>query len=93
MWIITDQVCDDPRAVGWTSWDFKPAARSRLVHHFRLVFADGEIGYEGFCNADPDQPSAWENDDSIIEPLLNFGIGRSGCSRIQFRRAGEWREF
>lgn len=89
MWIITDQYCEDPKAIGWSSSDFRKPYLPMLRHRFRLLCDDGEICYEGKMDSDPLDGDAWRNE-GPLQPLTNFGMGRYGCSRIEYFCAGAW---
>lgn len=88
MWLIIVQSCEDPRAVGWTSFDLKPGHLARLKHRFRLLTDDGDICVEGIGDADHYTTDVW--DEACLDPLLNFGMGRYGCNRIQYWCRGGW---
>jgi hypothetical protein len=92
MWIITEQFCEDPRAIEWSSSDFRRDAIARLTFQFRLLSDDGDVCYAGLCDANPNAPREWANDESVFEPLFYFGMGRFGCNRIEYRRDGRWEE-
>lgn len=93
MWIVTEQFCDDPKAVGWPSSDFKRSELPKLKGRFRLLCDDGEVCYGGIMNSDPTLPGTWASEDGPFEPLLNFGMGRYGCNRIECLQNGVWVAF
>ena len=93
MWIVTKQFCEDPKAVGWSSSDCKHSDLSTLNTRFRLLCDDGEVCYEGVMDSDPARPMTWASDDGPFEPLLNFGMGRYGCNRVECLQNGVWVAF
>ena len=90
MWLITAQTCDDPRAVGWSSSDFHAEHLTRLTHRFRLLTDDEEVCFEGMGDGDPQAVNLL--DESCLDPLTNFGMGRYGCNRIQYWLNDRWQE-
>jgi hypothetical protein len=84
MWTITDDLIDDGKKVGASSFNFDEANAALLTHRFCLLDDDGEVYYEGLSD-DCDSQRAFA-------PLDDFAKGYAGCTEIQYFTDGAWRQ-
>jgi hypothetical protein len=84
MWTITNDLVEEGKKVGTSSWDFDKCKAASLQHLFRLLDDDGEVYYEGLSD-DCDSQIAFA-------PLDDFGKGYAGCTEIHYLTDGTWQQ-